>query len=250
MGEKVIYIRGDFPFLPEGPVSDALIRDAKALLAVDEGVLTSIRDHLEAFPGFLDRDSIEDVVASHVDNSEVCEALVRWVANVDGLCRETGQSVENVLSRLLSQVDEWLKDEANLEKGLLSREDFEQLKARLPLIIKRYPGLDRQAKAQRLARATGLRLEKLEIICDLRPVFDKNREQLEGMIPCTILKVVCIGVDGLPVALEAILSQQDVAQLAEAATNAQKKLAKLRQFLQETKLSVTGIEGTMERDER
>ena len=84
----------------------------------------------------------------------------------------------------------------------------------MSIVIKPYPGLHRQAKAQKLSEATGLRLEHLEIICDLRPVFDDERESVEGVIPYTI---VCLGSDGLPVAMETILSQADVGESPEKA---------------------------------
>ena len=55
-----------------------------------------------------------------------------------------------------------------------SPREFQTLRKRLPIIIQRYPALDRQAKAESLAEATGQPLQKLKLVCDLRPVFDKG----------------------------------------------------------------------------
>ena len=244
MREGVLYMRGAFPFsIPPG-IPDGLIRDAKVLLGIDEEVLTAVRGDLEAFAGFLDKRAIKGVLTSRVQNSDACEALTRLIAGIDSRLRALGQTPKS----FLSQIDDWLNEKENHAKGLLSREEFDQLKPRLSTLIQPYPGLNRQAKAERLSEATGLPLEKIDIICDLRPVFDESRERVEGIIPFTTLKVVCKGVDGLPVAIEAILTQQDVVQLANASAEAKKKLARLRGLLQEKELPVPSVDMTMEGD--
>lgn len=244
MREGVLYMRGAFPFsIPPG-IPDGLIRDAKVLLGIDEEVLTAVRGDLEAFAGFLDERAIKGVLTSHIQNADACDALTRLIAGIDSRLRGLGQT----LKAFLSQIDGWLNDKENQTKGLLAREEFDHVKARLLTLIQPYPGLNRQAKAERLSAATGLPLEKVDIICDLRPVFDESRERVEGIIPFTTLRVVCKGVDGLPVAIEAILTQQDVVQLAEASAAAKKKLTRLRRLLQEKDLAVPSVGVTMEGD--
>lgn len=246
MRESVFYIRGQFPFGPEFGIPDGLIRDAKTLLALETGQIEAVRRELEAFPGFLDRKKTEELLASVTEDRRTCSALARLIVNLDRRLRATGQAVD----QLLSDIGEWLKDEGNQRKGLLSESEFKEVKARLPLLLRAFPGLERQAKAERLSQATGLPLEKIEIICDLRPVFDKEREQVEGMIPYTTLRIVCKGADGLPVALDAVLSQQDVSQLAKASANAEKKLARLRDLLAEKQMPVPRTDMTMEADDK
>ncbi len=242
MRESVFYIRGQFPFGPEFGIPDGLIRDAKTLLDLETGQIEEVCRELEGFPGFLDRMKTEELIGSVIEDRHTCRAVARLIANVDRRLRATGQNVD----QLLSHIGEWLKDEGNQRKGLLSESEFEELKTRLPLLLRRVPGLERQAKAERLSQATGLPLEKIEIICDLRPVFDKDRDHVEGMIPYTTLRIVCKGADGLPVALEAILSQQDVSQLVRASANAEKKLARLRDLLAEKQLPIPRTNMTME----
>jgi hypothetical protein len=242
MRETVFYLRGQLPFGPEFGIPDGLIRDTKTLLDLETGQIEAVRRELEAFPGFLDQTKTEKLIGSVIEDRRTCGALARLIANLDRRLRATGQGVDG----LLSHIGEWLKDEANQRKSLLSESEFEQVKARLPLVLRPIPGLERQAKAERLSQATGLPLEKIEIICDLRPVFDKERDHVEGVIPYTTLRIVCKGADGLPVALEAILSQQDVSRLAKASANAEKKLARLRDLLAEKQLPIPRTNMTME----
>ncbi|MBN2476362.1 MAG: hypothetical protein JXB62_17245 [Pirellulales bacterium] len=246
MRETVIYVRGDFPFGPEYRVPDGLIRDSRVLLELDLSLIESIRDELLACPGFLDRKALEDLLCAHVDSEESCRRLARLVAGIDERLRGTGQGVKG----LLLAIKEWLADEENRKKGLLSEEEFEEVRKRLPLIAGPFPGHERQAKAEQLSQTTGMPLKKIEMICDLRPVFDKGRDVVEGMIPYTTLRIVCTGADGLPVATEAILSCDDVAQLAKASADAKKKLERLQQFMREKNVSIPRVAITLEDDEK
>jgi hypothetical protein len=246
MPEPVLYLRGPFPFGAEFGVPDDLIRDAKRLLDLETEQIEAARNRLEAFDGFLDREKTEELLGQDIEDREGRSALARLIVNVGRRLSTKDWSVE----KLVSQIEAWLDDKENQRKGLLSRDELEQLKPRLPLLLRRFPGLDRQAKAERLSHATGLPLEKIDIICDLRPVFDKDRDRVEGMIPYTTLRLVCTGVDGLPVLFEALLTERDVQQLAEASANAEKKLTKLREFMEQKELSVPRVGMTTEGDEK
>ncbi|OHB85966.1 MAG: hypothetical protein A2V98_09325 [Planctomycetes bacterium RBG_16_64_12] len=246
MPESVLYIRGPFPIEPEPGIPDGLIRDAKRVLDLEPAQIESVRGRLEAFGGFLDREKVEEFLASDIQDEETRRALARLIANVGRRLIMASQTAE----QLVSHIETWLEDKENQQKGLLSREEFEQMRPRLPILLRRFPGLERQAKAERLSHATGLPLEKIDIICDVRPIFDKDRDRVEGMIPYTTLRIVCTGVDGLPVAFEAVLTQQDVKQLAKASANAEKKVSKLRELLQQKDLSVPRVDMTMETDEK
>ena len=64
MSETVVYIRAPFPFPPEFGVPDDLIRDARILLEIDTAQVEGVRSRLGAFNGFLDRATIDDVLAA------------------------------------------------------------------------------------------------------------------------------------------------------------------------------------------
>ncbi len=237
MRETVVYIRGPFPPGAELPISDGLIEDAKILLNLDINQINSIREDLRAFSGFLDHGRLSEILHTYVEDETLCGRLARFIVAVDDRLRKTDQNVHHIMS----SIKNWLDIEENQKKGLLTREQFEELHRRLPLLIEPFPGLSRQAKAERLSEATGFPLEDIQIICDLRPLFDEERECVQGMIPFTTLKVVCEGVDGLPLALEAVLSRSQVTELLKKATAAEKKLSRLDAFLTEKGLQVPPI---------
>ncbi|MDQ3330993.1 MAG: hypothetical protein M3552_10110 [Planctomycetota bacterium] len=233
-------MRGAFPLGHEPRLPDSLVADAKAALHLEADSLPLIQSDLSRYPGFIDRETLRSLLTPYASEQGVVKSLVRLIPHVDDRFRTLEQNVEH----LLKQLEEWWKDEANQQKNILAPGDLEELQRRLPYLLSPIPGLARQAKAERLSQATGLPLEKIEVICDLRPIFDAKHEVIEGMIPFTTLRIVCKGVDGLPVAIDAMLSAQDVDQLATASTDAKKKLQKLRGLLEEKKVPVPSIDAT------
>lgn len=226
MPETVFYLRG-FPPGFALPISDGMIRDAKIILGLEPEKIEAICRKIQDYPGFLNREALEELLTPHFTDKEIPRGLARFITAIHEGLREAEQTVE----QFIANIENWLGEEENKEKGLLSQEEIAELRNRLPLVLQSFAGLERQAKARHLSEATGQPLEKIEIICDLRPVFDETREVIEGMFPYTTLKVICKGVDGLPVTLEAILSEKDVAGLAEASALAKKKLGKLQEHL-------------------
>jgi len=224
--EAVLYMRGPFPFRIDQGVSLELVTDAKVVLKLSMEILDTIALKLNAFTGFLDKSSLAEVIGSTVPDESDLNSLGRLILGVDNLLRSSGQTLEE----LVRSIAKWQGDKEDPQSHQLSVEEITQLQQRLPIIIRPYDGLQRQAKAQQLADATGLLLEDLKILCDLRPVFDETRTAVEGVIPFTLLKVVCKGVDGLPLAFEATLSERQVVDLAQKAEAAVKKLKHLREF--------------------
>ena len=237
MRETIFYVRTPIPFGLESPVSDGLIRDAKILLDLDIEQINSIREDLIAFSGFLDHERLQEVFHRYIEDEKRCGRLASFMVAVDDRLRATEQNVDH----LVSSIERWLGEKESQDKGLLSRQEFEELQHRLPLLIEPFSGFSRQAKAERLSQATGQPLEDVQIICDLRPVFDEERECVQGVIPFTTLRVVSKGTDGLPVAMEAILSRSQVSELQKKATAAEEKLSRLEKLLSEKDLTSPSI---------
>jgi hypothetical protein len=109
-----------------------------------------------------------------------------------------------------------------------SASEVTDAKERILRLFAATPTLERQAKADELTSATGQRLKEIKLVCDLRPVFDRERNRIEGVFPVTTIRLVCEGADGLPLSFEAIMSESDVDQLSEVVTHAKQKLARCR----------------------
>ena len=216
MAEQIFYMRGYPRRLPE-----TMLEDLKTLLGIDGPTIDKLANAIANCDGFLDPASLNCIVDDIVTDAEGRKAARRVIFNLEidavpGLLR----SIESIL--------EEEPDDFPLEKS-----ELDGVKRVLERLLKPAPALRRYRKASQLATLTGQELEDIQLICDLRPVFDESRESVEGLIPYTRLHVQVAGADGLPRMFEAELSAQQVTELAQKAEKAVKKLAKLRGEAQE-----------------
>ena len=78
---------------------------------------------------------------------------------------------------------------------------------------------------------TGNQAKQVEIVCDARPVFDRERTKIEGFVTLTTLKLVCETQADDTSCIEIMLSPELVGELLDKAAKAQKKLHVLRESI-------------------
>jgi len=210
MPEPVLYFRGFPSDILGARVNERMLADLKSIAELDDDHISTLRRRLSEAKGFLDPKSLQALVREVVQDDRKSASVQRALRSL------SPTDVEALLRNLADRPQE--------EDSPLSQNDLARLQDVLPQLIQAYPALVRFEKAERLATVTGQRLESLELICDLRPIFDDNRRRLEGMIPYTRLRVVATGADGLPDSFEAELTRQQVHDLAEKASKAKVKL--------------------------
>lgn len=191
-----------------------MLADLKEVAGLSDADVKALSQCLASAKGFLDPKALAATIRQVVHEENAAQSVRRALRNLGP------QDVEPLLKALSDQGQE--------EGSLLAQDSLGRLAKILPELIQAYPALARFEKAERLAKLTGQELESFELICDLRPIFDESRTQLEGMMPYTRLRVVAKGADGLPNAFEAELSEQAVHDLAEKAEKAKEKLQVLR----------------------
>ena len=213
MPEPVMFIRGFPPFLEYPIAGEGMMDDLKAIAGLSDKQIAEIRQHLSKADHFLDPKALLATIQKTIQVPESAEAVRRTMLNLN----------PSNAKRII----------AGLEKDMGDKEfPFDRLKKVLSELIQPYPALARFEKAERLATTTGRQLETVDLICDLRPIFDENQKKLEGMMPYTRLHIVATGEDGLPKPFEAELTYQQVIDLAEKAEKAKSKLKVLRQSVE------------------
>lgn len=216
MPEPVLYMRG-MQHLRDHSISEEMVDDLSAIKQIEPDLLERIATELSSIDGFLEPSALNARLKSLLAGREEIDSLRRVILNIKS------EDVGDLLKRLQSFQED---DPKNFR---LSVEDLNELSDRLPRLLKPIPALRRYRKAERLAKLTGQPLEDIQLVCDLRPVFDQDRNNIEGLIPLTHLKVVATGEDGLPDVFEADLTAKQVQDLAEQAEKAVRKLVVLRE---------------------
>jgi len=219
MPEPVLFMRGFPQPLFEHPAAhEGLLDDLKTIIGLSEGKLTGLQKHLTEAKGFLDLKAMRATIQKVIEDSNAAEAVWRILRNIGP------SQVERMVTAL---------EEGREEEGFpFDEAQLECLKQILKDLIRPYPALARFRKAERLAKITGQQLETVELICDLRPIFDESRKNVEGMMPYTRLHIVATGEDELPKPFEVELTHQQVINLVEKAEKAKSKLEALRQSIE------------------
>lgn len=219
MPEQIFYFRGTPNQSPIAMVDNPeVLADLTSVASLTQEQVSGLSRQLSTSSGYLDPKALSGIVREVVQEPSLAGAVQRVLLNL------SPPDITALLRRLHERVQ---ADPGLVEKGVLER--VSQI---LPELVKPYPGLLRFRKAERLSRLTGQQLESVELICDLRPIFDEQRERVEGMMPYTHLRIVVTGVDGLPNGFEAELSQQQVYDLAEKAAKAKGKLDVLQKEIE------------------
>lgn len=214
MTEPVMIIRGFPGPLFESPRAlEGLVENLRVLIGLPDEQLSKLQRHLTNSVGFLDPKAALKAISEVVNDSVAAEAVRKVLINIGP-----------------SQIDQVV---TTLQKGLkednfpFDADQFDRLKRVLKDLIRPYPALVRYNKAKHLMDVTGQQPESIELICDIRPIFDESRKYIEGLMPYTRFHITATGEDGLPKPFEVELTHQQVIDLAEKAEKAKNKLETL-----------------------
>jgi hypothetical protein len=201
--------------------SQAFLRDAKLFASIPDTVFEAAISAISSHQGFLDGQEFESVLCPIVSEADQREALIRLVTNLSEFRRDAGISPE--------RAGHILRDSLGAAKGL-EHAAADTLSDRLPHVLALHPGVEKQAKAQHVATALGGSLVEAKLISDLRPVFDDDRQRVEGLIPVTTMKVSFeLGYEVK--VFEVRLTEAQVMALCEESGRAKQKLQSLRKLI-------------------
>lgn len=200
--------------------SDDFIEDARSVASIPNNSFAEAIDAVTRATGFVGRQRLLSAVRLGIQDAFQAESLTNFIINFHQLRRDVGMSPEDFARDVSSRlpVDE-LND--NERRTIIER---------LPQVLAPKPGLDRQAKVEDVVRRTGAHIDELSIVSDLRPIFDGNREKIEGLVPIATLKLVTHGHEGIK-AVEVQITEQELSHLCEEAERAKRKLAILKGFI-------------------
>ena len=223
MPKQVIFIADpSVEFFGGQAVSKKMVEDMLTISSVATEAVVRLAEALEQELGIPTSERLDQIVSEFVPDktqaSAIRTALVNlWRSRVDPLLRE---------------LEEWrTADPRNTER--LSDHKYAAIKERLLQLIRDYPALKRFRKARRLITLTGSRVQEIEILCDIRPVFDEDRKKIEGMIPLTTLKMAYEGQDEESKVVEVLLSPEMLDKILSEAQKAKQKLTTLQNLVSE-----------------
>lgn len=217
---------------------EGFVSDGRAVLNISAESFDKLVLELTEFDGFLGRGALSEFVVRTLQKEEDPDTVGRVISNLNRYIRESDEPVPEslqLLKRAIKEHAEGLDDEQRAELG-----------QRLEVLLTKPTGFGLQHKAEQLAEATGTDLADLQIICDVRPVFDDARKRIEGAIPVSTLRLELGESDGGTSSVEVRLSEGQIADLCEKAESARRKVTLIKNMLGEKEITLPKTPATLD----
>ena len=206
------------PFQNESRNLRQMIADLRDVANLELDKIDPLADALTAIEGIPNTLQLADVTLKVIDDPEAGSSILSAMEKL------TPDQVEWALAT----VDQW-RQQNDQTRSAFPDDLFQALQVRLPRLIRDYPALAHYKKANRLSGLTGNIAREIEILCDMRPVFTENRDEIVGLIPLCTLRVGFQSQDGGKRVLTVNLSEATLDLLAERVAFAQRKLQVIRE---------------------
>lgn len=231
-----------FSFLAQHLAKDGdFVSELTAILDLDEECYQELVRALEEFDGFLDRPTLAGIVARTVAPEGESDKVTHLLGRLTGLVRESEEGVQSALTSLKAAIREHAEDLEENQRGTVGD--------RLEALLSKPPGFARQHKARQLVEATGTELTDLQIICDVRPVFNGERTEIEGALPVSTLRLDLTESDGRTSKVEVRLSERQIADLCTCAETARRKVTLIKKTLDERGFALPETPATLNQGE-
>ncbi|MGP0067217.1 MAG: hypothetical protein ACLQGP_26940 [Isosphaeraceae bacterium] len=220
MADRVFFIAGSPSELLGGHiVPPQMVEDLLVIAGISREALDRIAASLENAVGFVNDEELKQLVQEILPAEREVSAVLSAVQSI-----RPGR-----VERVLASLRDWRG--ANTQNAQrVPEEIFTTIQQNLTNLIREYPAWDRFQKARRLASLTGNKAQQVELICDVRPLFDRPRERIEGLVPLTTLKLIYETQTEETKCIELLLSADVLKELLEKANKVQQKLAIMRDF--------------------
>ena len=194
-----------------------MVRDLRTVAAVETAAVDGLTQALRQETGVLTEERLENLTKQFFDDA-TAESVARTLQNLGPKSKQ----------KILALVDCWRQAS---DEGRQSLPDavFAALERNLDALVQDYPSLALMRKAQRLLRDTGNEIEDSIFICDLRPVFDKPQERVEGFVALANLRFRYIRQSGQHDVFEITLTEDELSTLVEQGQKALNKLKVLKE---------------------
>lgn len=203
--------------VPKSPESDfqQLLSDIKRLSAVPELQIDQLSVALHSASEFY---LIENVIAANISDEKHASAVSRLVDRI----------VPDSINYLTGMVKSWRKslDEPD---SYMTEVELEAVSVALKKLIRNSPAITRVKKAQVLKTVTGNEVFGVMFVCDARPVYNEARDDIEGYLPVTTMKIVYQRQNGDSEEIEFALMPSEIDLLVDRANKVRKKIRVLNE---------------------
>jgi hypothetical protein len=198
-----------------------LVTNIKVLSQVPDEQVDRLAETLHSASDFY---LIAKAVAKHIDDKDQATSVVWLVENL----------IPESLKLLLGMIKSWRKSLSEPD-SYMTEEELEAVFIALKKLIRNSPAITRVKKAQVLKTVTGNEVFGVMFVCDARPVYNEARDDIEGYLPVTTMKIIYQRQNGDSEEIEFALMPNEIDLFIDRATKAREKVkvlnAKMNQLL-------------------
>jgi hypothetical protein len=233
------YLFGDppFRFLAGHLAQDKeFIDDARSILNLDQDQYLRLATQLGKSDTFVNRSVLEAMASESLGDTAAAKNVSAIIYKVAGMLHVADLPVDQAMDALASAIQSKAKD--------LKVDERRTLSERIRLLAAEPVSLARQFKAQKLAGSVGAELDEFQFICDIRPIFDKDRERIEGAIPIAILQFEYSNPDGESNLAEFRVTAKQLQAMEEKISDMKRKLKVINDSLANQRIPIPITEST------
>ncbi|HVC93475.1 MAG TPA: hypothetical protein VND64_07275 [Pirellulales bacterium] len=241
MGARAFFFGNPpFKFLADHLAQDEdFLDDAKQIIGLDEDSYLRLATQLAKSDAFLSRSELAAIVGECLGEST--DRIASIIYRIGGIVHDADMDATDAMDALAKTIEE--------KAERLDVRDRRKLTDRLRKLVAEPIGIAMQFKARKLVDAIGAELDSFRIICDIRPIFDRSRERIDGAIPLSILRLDYSKPDGESAVVEVRVTEKQIAQFEEKIADAKLKLKMTKELLSRNELRIPKTKSTISEDE-
>lgn len=240
---RLIFGRPPFSLLIRHLIKDDNFKaDARTILELDHDAYLHLATQLEKRDAFLDRTELTTLANQAIGEGKKASDIVSIIYRLSKVLHDADMPVTEAMKELGETIDE--------EENVFKAEERQTLVNRIRTLAAKPIGLAKQHKARKLVDATGSELDDVQIICDIRPIFDHDREQIDGAIPLSILRLEYTKSDEESAVVEVRITEKQIEKLQSSLDTAKRKLGLIKKLLKDQSVSIPATKATVTEEEQ
>lgn len=199
-----------------------MLKDLFALSKLEHEAAKSIAGQLQSLSGLNSDESVQSIIGDALGEGEsdqdTVKAIWRALVNLD----------EDEIPTLLKSIEKWVaKDTAR--QAVFTDESIKRLRENLGVLIADFAAIELMQKANKLVRDTSGEVKNIKFVCDMRPVFNDARTNIDAFVLVANLRLLYVGQNSERSVCEVALTEEELVLLKEEADKALAKMQILKQ---------------------
>ena len=199
-----------------------MLNDLYTISKLSQETVSSLVSRLDEQTGLPDQKTMESLVSQCLTPAEISSslsAIIRTLMNLE----------KSRLSSIFDKFERWRVGTPE-RSNIFDQATVDQLRSNLMALVADQACILLMRKANKLLRDVGNEFRDVAVFCDLRPVFDEPRKQVEGFVLVANLRLHYVSQTGDMNVCEVAMTEDELRMLVTKSNEALNKLDVLKKI--------------------